>query len=129
MKAKNLEVYCKKFWQHCVCFQWYFCLYPLSGNILYHYMYQLQSLLSIYYEQKFYLLTFHAVFYIYHKLQEETKCVHSINFGKFQQKNQYIFFIRLLKISFIHEDFTEEISSIWIVHFIDVISVLSCTLI
>lgn len=38
------------------------------------------------------------------------------------KKNQYIFFTRLLKISFIHEDFTEEISSIWIVHFIDVIS-------
>lgn len=43
------------------------------------------------YEQKFYLLTFHTFCYIYHKLQEETKCVHSINFGKFQQKNQYFF--------------------------------------
>lgn len=36
-------------------------------------------------------------FYNYHKLQKETKCVHSINFGKFQQSNQYIFFTRLLK--------------------------------
>lgn len=51
-------------------------------------------------------------FYIYHKLQKETKCVHSINFGKFQQRNQYIFFHKAFKGGFIHEDFTEKISSI-----------------
>lgn len=74
-------------------------------------MSQLKTLLSIYYEQKFYLLTFHTICYIYHKLQEETKCVRSINLGKFQQKIN-TFFTRLLKIGLIREGFTEEISSI-----------------
>lgn len=89
-EGKKLEVYYKEFWQHCVCFQWYFCLY-WAKPILYHYMYQLQSLLSIYWEQKFYLLAFHTICYINRKLQEETKCLHSINLGKFQPKNQYLF--------------------------------------